>query len=487
MTDTHQPSVLIADILLTQREILLKSWHQELSQNKHFSKENLKQLEGLEHHCQDLFKDIISTFRHNNDELFLPEGLDYILQLWRKILSKHLKKGLGTRNMALLIFALKSSVLRTLSADLDPATGEALTKLDRLLNILGMLSFEFYTAEKESQILQQQGQINYLQNEKTMHLGKLIGNSPQMKAVYDAIGMILENDITVLLEGESGTGKDLIASTIHHNSTRKEKPFVVVNCGAIPKELVESELFGHEKGAFTGADNQKIGKFELANTGTLFLDEIGELPLDMQVKLLRVIQNREVQRVGGTQDIPIDIRIIAATNKSLKEQVSMGHFRLDLFYRLNIYPIKVPPLRERGKDILLIAIHFLDKYAEQFHVPPKKLSHDAEHFLLQHPWEGNIRELENLMQRALIVSKDTTIFRSVLEFEPGQMTSTTALLPPSITSTEIATLDQVEKQAISVALKATKGNIKKTASALGISRTTLYNKMKKYNIDETDT
>ena len=483
MSKDDKPTLHTSDILEKYRDKILDVWYKELSTNSHFSKEKLFDLPDIKHHSYELLSDTFLTLKEHSHELFYPEGLDPVLELWRTLLTKHIKKGLGTRNMALLIFALKSSVLNLLSNDLDASTHNAFSLLDRLLNVLGMISFEFYTAEKETQILQQEGHIKYLQN--TLFLGKLIGNSPKMQAVYDAIGLILENDITILLEGESGTGKDLIASTIHQNSNRNSKPFIAVNCGAIPKELIESELFGHEKGAFTGAESKKLGKFELANGGTLFLDEIAELPLDMQVKLLRVLQNKEVVRVGGSESIPLDIRIIAATNQSLKERVDSKHFRLDLFYRLNVYPIKVPPLRERENDILLISAHFLEKYSSHFNLSKKNLSQDAEQFLLNHSWEGNIRELENLIQRALIVSKGPIITRSALEFEPGEHLSHHLLDSPNTSASAILPLEYVEQHAIQSALQFTKGNIKKTATALGISRTTLYNKLKKYGIDET--
>ena len=317
-------------------------------------------------------------------------------------------------------------------------------------------------------------------------MDQFIGVSRVMGPVFKAIQLVLDNDITILLEGESGTGKDVLATLIHNNSSRKTKPMVTLNCGAIPKDLIESELFGHEKGAFTGATETRPGKFEQADGGTLFLDEIGELPLDLQVKLLRVLQNREVERVGGRKRIPIDVRIIAATNKQLKQAVEAKQFRLDLYYRLNVFPIAIPPLRERREDIVPLAQFFIEKYAKEFNQTPSELSQDAEVYLLKQPWEGNIRELENLMQRMAIIAEGRPITATLLAYLPGQ--NTHLMLPdtpeecshmPDITvpkDNHIPTLEEVEKSALQHALNVTKGNIRKAASALGISRTTFYNK-----------
>ena len=362
-------------------------------------------------------------------------------------------------------------------------------KLEQLLDILGILTFEMYSVENEKLISRQSQQIHYLQTHNLDLEGKLIGSSVAINEVFKAIGLVLENDLTVLLEGESGTGKDLIATIIHSNSKRNKKPFIAINCGAIPRELIESELFGHEKGAFTGADTQRIGKFELAHEGTLFLDEIGELPLDLQVKLLRVLQNREIQRVGGSNVIPINVRIIAASNRSLKALVDDKLFRLDLFYRLNVFPISIPPLRDRDNDVIDLASHFIDKYSSQFNVKKPSLTEDAKQFLLNQHWEGNIRELENCIQRSVVLAQGQPISSALLNMQPGQTyqqinQAKGHLLPSPINDapSEVLTLDEVEKKAIIHALNVKNGNIMQVAKALGVSRTTLYSKIQKYNI-----
>ena len=355
--------------------------------------------------------------------------------------------------------------------------------------MLGVLTFEIYSTEKERLINRQTKQIEYLQESQITSFGQLIGNSQQMNSVYKAIGLVLENDITILLQGETGTGKNLIASIVHQNSNRRSKPMVTINCGAIPTELIESELFGHEKGAFTGADEKKIGKFELAHQGTLFLDEIGDLPLSMQVKLLHAIQQKEVVRVGGSKTIPVDVRIIAATHQNLTQMVSKKLFREDLFYRLNIYPIQIAPLRKRVDDIVPLATHFAEKYSTQFDIPFSGFSDDAIDYLKTHPFPGNIRELENLIQRSIILAQNHIITSTVLTSQPGQeelFKLTDGHESDSSNRSQptfpIQTLESVEKRAIIDALNHTNQNIRQTAKALGVSRTTLYNKMDKYQI-----
>ncbi|NBV83139.1 sigma-54-dependent Fis family transcriptional regulator [bacterium] len=348
-----------------------------------------------------------------------------------------------------------------------------------------MLTFEVYTNEQQRLIQRQDAHISYLQT-KYAQRGPLVSQSPAMATVARAIELVVTTPVTVLIEGETGTGKDVIATTIHQLSNRSKKPFVTVNCGAIPRDLIETELFGHEKGSFTGAERTHIGKFELAHEGTLFLDEIGELPLDLQVKLLRALQNQEIQRVGSTDPISVDVRIIAATNKSLQTEVNLGRFREDLFYRLNVYPIQMPALRQRSEDILPLAHQFLAEASKRFGIPAGVLSDDASHYLLTHNWPGNIRELENVMQRALILAQGGVITASTLTLRPGQIETPLPLLPAAaipISSTDIIPLEATEAQAIARALKVKNGNILQAARALNISRTTLYAKAKKHGIE----
>ncbi|RUA01449.1 MAG: sigma-54-dependent Fis family transcriptional regulator [Deltaproteobacteria bacterium] len=238
----------------------------------------------------------------------------------------------------------------------------------------------------------------------TLHFGRIVGNSPRMRFIYDLIRQVAKSDSSVLVTGESGTGKELIARAVHEESNRCDAPFVAINCGGIPETLMESELFGHKKGAFTGADREKPGLFQAAHHGSIFLDEIGELPIPVQVKLLRVIQERTLRPVGGNEDISVDIRIISATNKNLEEEVIAGRFREDLFYRLNVIEIKVPPLRERKADLQLLAQHFLDKYAKKMGKEMTKISSYAIDLLTKYDFPGNVRELENLMERSVALS-----------------------------------------------------------------------------------
>ena len=307
----------------------------------------------------------------------------------------------------------------------------------------------------------------------------LIGTSSVMQDIYKLMQQVAESDITVLIRGESGTGKELVANSLHANSPRKDEPFVALDCAAIPETLIESELFGHERGAFTGATTQRLGAFERADGGTLFLDEIGDMPYVLQGKLLRVLQEREIQRIGGTAPIPIDIRVITATNKDLEHTVNAGKFRQDLFYRIAAYPITIPPLRERHEDIPLLARHFLEKYTAQAGKSISDISTLTLRLLLQYDWPGNVRELENVIARAVLL--ETT---GVLQADnlPSQLSPVVALGRDPSTPQVILPLTEIERQALIHALEATGNNITQAALALGIDRTTLYRKLKKYNI-----
>jgi transcriptional regulator with PAS, ATPase and Fis domain len=295
-----------------------------------------------------------------------------------------------------------------------------------------------------------------------------------------AMNQILDNDIPVLIMGPTGTGKELVASAIHQNGPRKDKAFVVVNCGAIPENLLESELFGYERGAFTGAFDRHMGKFELANGGILFLDEVGEMPKSLQVKLLRVLQEKEVVRLGGHEKIKLDIKFIYATNKDLKAEVKTGNFREDLYYRVHVFPIQMPALKDRGHDIVLLAEYFLKKMAVELKKPIKGFSLEAEQALLNYDWPGNVRELENVINRAVIVASMERITPADLNLVPllesAPMNSGVDLQGRAIS------LDESEKITIQNMLREKKGNLKKTAEALGISRTTLYTKARKFGL-----
>ncbi len=318
-------------------------------------------------------------------------------------------------------------------------------------------------------------------------LDNIIGKSRPMKALVDMMAMVAPSEATVLITGESGTGKELIAKSIHHNSPRKDNPMVVVNCAALTETLLESELFGHEKGAFTGADRRREGRFMQAHTGTIFLDEISETSAAMQAKLLRVIQEKEIQRVGGGETLRVDVRIVAATNRNLEELVEKGAFRQDLFYRLNVVGLRIPPLRERVDDIPLLASHFLEVYAKKNRRRVKGFSPLAMDMLLNYPWPGNVRELENTIERAVILLPDEYITEKELPSNIvdayGEKRAWAA--PPPVGDPVAAgrSLEEIEKEAILATLQDCGGNKSETARKLGINRKTLHKKVKDYGID----
>jgi Nif-specific regulatory protein len=300
-----------------------------------------------------------------------------------------------------------------------------------------------------------------------------------MRLVYEAIAQVAKSSTTALIRGESGVGKELIAHAIHHSSLRSGKPYIKVNCAALPETVVESELFGHEKGAFTGATAMRKGRFELADGGTLFLDEVGDFSPATQVKVLRVLQEMEFERVGGTKTIKSNVRIVAATNRNLEEMVEKGEFRQDLYYRLNVFPIYIPPLRERKSDLLLLADHFAQKYAKSNHKAVKRISTPAIDMLTAYHWPGNVRELENCIERAVLLSNDGVIHGHHL--------------PPTLQTAEgsgtvpVGTLDEevarLEREMICEALKNSRGNCSKAASAMGLTERIMGLRLKKLDID----
>ncbi len=306
----------------------------------------------------------------------------------------------------------------------------------------------------------------------------IVGKSREMAPVYEMIGQVATSDATVLIRGESGTGKELIAQAVHYGSHRSEGPFVRVNCAALPEALIESELFGHEKGAFTGAIQKRMGRFERASAGTIFLDEIGDLPASVQVRLLRVLQEREFERVGGTEVLATDVRVVAATNRELEKDMEEGRFRTDLYYRLNVFPIHVPPLRDRRTDITLLADHFIEKYNERHSRSIVRLSTPAIDLLMAYHWPGNVRELENAIERAVLVADDDVIHAR--------------LLPPSLQMAHAgdrrsgplnAQLEALEKELIIDALKVNQGNRAAAARELGVTERVMGLRAEKYGLD----
>ena len=308
-----------------------------------------------------------------------------------------------------------------------------------------------------------------------------------MLEIYETIQQIAPVNTAVLITGETGTGKELIAQAIHKSSSRTDNPFIKINCGAITEHLVESELFGYEKGAFTGAVMTKPGRFELAHSGTLFLDEVGDLPRDMQVKLLHVLQNQEFERVGGLKTIKIDVRIVAATNKNLQQEVREGRFREDLFYRLNVFPLHLPPLRERQDDILPLMDYFLERNGQRLGKTIQTVADEVKELFRQYPWPGNIRELDNMIERLILMAKDNRIGA---EDVPDEMRYFVEIAPPSsgvLAEKPLKDLvkdhtEDVEKQLIIKALEECGQNVTKTAQQLGCSRKGLQLKMIKYGL-----
>jgi DNA-binding NtrC family response regulator len=308
-----------------------------------------------------------------------------------------------------------------------------------------------------------------------------------MQQVYRMVAMVAPKTSTIMISGETGTGKEVVARAIHYNGPRRDQPLVCVNCAAIPANLLEDELFGHVKGAFTGAHQHRVGRFEQANRGTLFLDEVGSMSLDLQVKLLRVIQEREFQKVGGTTSVRVDVRIIAATNEELIDKVRRGEFREDLYYRLNVIPIHILPLRERREDIPPLVSHFLKKLCQEQHLPIKRVSHEAIKHLIAFEWAGNVRQLENALEMAVALSGD----RELLEVSDFPVVAQTACENEVFRNIEIpeegvnfnTLISELERRLILQSLQATGGNKKKAATLLQLKRTTFVEKLKRMGME----
>ena len=329
-------------------------------------------------------------------------------------------------------------------------------------------------------------QAEYLREEVEHHFGEIVGKSEAMRGIYESIRKVAEATSSVYVYGESGTGKELIARAIHRESARRDGPFVKVNCSALAEGLLESELFGHEKGAFTGAIRERKGRFELAHEGTLFLDEISDIPLSTQVKLLRVLQEKEIERVGGERTILVDVRIISATNRDLAPMVEKGEFREDLFYRLHIIPIEVPPLRERKEDILPLVTHFLEAIGAEMAKPIAGVSDEAMELLMRYDWPGNIRELENMIERAIVLCEGDRLDASLFPINERRAPRPGAAGGLSIPAAGAITLDdaleRIERAMIEDALEKSGGVKTRTAELLGIKTSALYYKLEKYGL-----
>ncbi len=421
-------------------------------------------------------KDFLKAFNKNEPDLvildiMLPDinGID----LLKEILSKK-------EALPVIMISAQGSVevaLNSLKLGAYDYFTKPVTETDKLRQAVknALKQYDFY---KKLKSIQEDLISKY-------SFDNIVSADERMHEVFELVSKVLDNDITVLIHGESGTGKELIARAIHFNGARKENPFVVVNCASIPRELLESELFGHEKGAFTGAHQRKIGKFELANGGTLFLDEIGEMEMSLQAKILRIIQEKEFERVGGNELIKTDVRIISATNKDLKKAVAENQFREDLFYRLNSFPIYIPPLRERKNDIIVLTEHFIKKANEKLNRNVKGISKRALKLFYDYDWPGNVRELENTIERCVILTDKEIIDVDVL---PQQIKSgDVSMLPINnkeifAENSPVIPFEKLKEEAIKHALKVTGNNIVEAARKLKIGRATLYRLMEKYKI-----
>ncbi|MFQ5771752.1 MAG: PEP-CTERM-box response regulator transcription factor, partial [bacterium] len=316
--------------------------------------------------------------------------------------------------------------------------------------------------------------LRFFNRAKKNQFHEIIGKCPAMLKVFDSIKRVGSQDVTVLIHGESGTGKELVAQAIHHFSNRNERPIVTINCGAIPETLLEAELFGHEKGAFTGAHIQRKGKFEIANHGTIFLDEIGDLSPTLQVKLLRFLEERTIERIGGREPIEIDVRVIAATNKMLEQEIKNGNFRGDLFYRLCVIKIDLPLLKDRGEDILLLADYFLSKYSSEYHSKVRGFSLEVREVFRKYSWPGNVRELENKIKRAVIMAKSRLLNPEDLNIDLQECSNRNSLREMVM---------KFEKHYLQETLIRNGGNVAKAAEELMLNRTTFYDMVKKYGIN----
>jgi Nif-specific regulatory protein len=374
-------------------------------------------------------------------------------------------------------------VIGALSADRPPSKQKTLQEDARLMSVVASLIAQAVrlrqSAQEERERLVEENLRLQGELKDRFRPSNIIGNSKAMEEVYQLIAQVSPSETTVLLRGESGTGKELVAHAIHYASSRSAKPIIKVNCAALPEGVIESELFGHEKGAFTGAVSTRKGRFELAQGGTLFLDEIGDLSPAMQIKLLRVLQEREFERVGGTATIKADVRLIAATNRNLEALIEKESFRQDLYYRMNVFPIHIPPLRERRTDILLLADYFAERYSRQNHKNVRRISTPAIDMLMVYHWPGNVRELENCVERAVLLSDDDVIHGHHLP--PTLQTAEASGTVPRGTLT--ATLERVERELLLEALKSARGNMTQAAGTLGITERIMGLRVHKYRIE----
>jgi Nif-specific regulatory protein len=395
------------------------------------------------------------------------------------------RRGLNKADISFICVPIKlgNEAIGALSADRLFAEAVALKEDVRLMSIIASMIAQAVrlrqSAQAERQRLMEENLRLQEQLKDRFRPANIIGNAKTMQVVYDLIAQVARSDTTVLLRGESGVGKELVAHAVHYNSARAAKPFIKVNCAALTETLIESELFGHEKGAFTGAIAQRKGRFELAHGGTIFLDEIGDLSAATQIRLLRVLQEKEFERVGGNETIKTDARVIAATNRDLEAMVEQGKFRQDLYYRLNVFPIHIPPLRDRKTDIPLLADFFVEKYSKLHHKSIKRISTPAIDMLMSYHWPGNVRELENCIERSVLITNDDVIHGHHLP--PTLQTAEATGTAPA--GNLLAAICRLEREVILDALKSSRGNMAKAARALGISERLIGLRVRKHGID----
>ena len=379
-------------------------------------------------------------------------------------------------------------VIGTLSIDREKSVG---LDLDRDLNLIetvanivaDAVAVSFKELEEREKLLDENRRLK-IELDKNLRPANIVGNCSSMRAIYAMVAQVADSSATVLIRGSSGTGKELIARAIHQSSSRKEKPFVAVNCAALPENLIESELFGHEKGSFTGAISRRTGRIEAASTGTLFLDEIGDLSQPVQVKLLRFLQEKTFERIGSNESIKVDVRVLAATSRNLEKLMIDGLFREDLYYRLNVFPIHLPDLKERRSDIMLLADHFLEKYNRLYDRSIKRISTPAINMMMAYHWPGNVRELENCIERAVLTASDNVIHGYNLppSLQTGQATNTATIVPEK--NADLETLvSSFERELIVDALKMKRSNVAAAARQLGITQRIIHYKIQKLNIN----
>lgn len=458
------PNILVADDDLSMREVL----------------DYILTREGYQVSCAENGKDAIKKLEQNQYDLLLCDiklgditGLD--------VLKACKKKDKNTTVIMISAYATTETAVEAMNEGAYDYVPKPFDNDELKYAIKKALDLK--TIEHEKEILDDE-------LKKNMHFGTIVGNSPGMLHIYDMVRQVSKTRTNILITGESGTGKELIARAIHEQSSRRDEPFVTINCGGIPEALLESELFGHKKGSFTGAAFEKKGLFEMAHKGTIFLDEIAELSLSLQVKLLRAVQERVIKPVGGNEDISVDIRIISATNKKLDQEVIAGRFREDLFYRLNVIEIKVPPLKERKSDIRALAQHFLEKYSHQMGKEMAKVSSYAIDLLNKYDFPGNIRELENLIERSVALSNTNILLPDSLSISLYKRRWIEGIKDQRFNLNDVERgvmleeiLEDIEKAYIKKALECAAGNKKKAAELLGIRYRSLWHRLDKMGQD----